>query len=1010
MRKFRSSFLLAVVLPAAVLAASLHPRSLFGQQRFPEVFDTQDAKDELTSPEESLAKWKVPPGFQISLFAAEPEVRQPIAIATDERGRLWVAENYTYAESAVGFEQKLRDRIIILEDTDGDGRSDRRKVFWDQGDKLTSIEIGQGGVWALCAPKLLFIPDANRDDVPDGEPEVVLDGWNDDAVRHNIVNGLRWGPDGWLYGRHGILATSKVGPPGASAGERVAINCGVWRYHPRRRVFEAVAHGTTNPWGFDFDEHGQMFFINTVIGHLWHVVPGAHYQRMYGVDLNPRSYGLIDQCADHFHWDTREQWSDIRKLGVTETTSQAGGGHAHSGLMIYLGGNWPDEYRNGVFTVNLHGLRLNHDVLVRKGSGYVARHAADFASTSDRWFRGIDLLYGSAGEVYVADWSDVGECHENDGVHRTSGRIYRISHGRAEPSPSIDLAKLSAGELIDLQTSTNDWRVRQARRILQDRAAAGQAMDDVHRQLRHRFAAADDPRAQLRLMWCLNVTGGADSAWLREQISHPSEHVRAWAIRLLADASVEGPASETLAAALENVAAQDNSALVRLFVASACQRLEHPHRWQVIRRLADRGEDAGDAMLPLMCWYAVEPAVPQFPEAAIDLASSSRFPIVRQYIARRLTENIESHPQPVNRLVLLAVRSDSEQLREDIVRGMSEALDGWRKAPAPAAWRQLSERLKTASPETQALGRELSVVFGDGRALDELRALALDEANDSAARRSALRVLAESGDAAVLPLLKQLAGDRVLAPEAIRGLAAFDDADIPQIIIDRYGNLPPDGRERVIDTLTSRPSFARSLLEAVASGRIEAREISAFHARQLRSFGDEELTQRLEQVWGVLRDTPEDKKKQMASLKASLTSDRIGQADLSAGRAVFQKTCGNCHVLYGEGGRIGPDLTGANRQNLDYLLENIVDPSATMASEYKVSLVALDDGRALTGVILQQNDRVVVLQTKDERLSLDRRQIEEIAPQNASLMPEGLLNTLTPEQIVALTAYLQSGR
>jgi len=353
-----------------------------GHAPFPEIFNTEPAKDKLLSPEESLAKISVPEGFQVSLFAGEPDVQQPIALTTDERGRVWVAENYTYAESSVNFENRLHDRIVILEDTDGDGRFDERTVFWDEAQKLTSVEVGFGGVWALCAPHLLFIPDANRDDVPDGKPVVVLDGFDASAVRHNIVNGLKWGPDGWLYGRHGILATSLVGKPGASASQRVPINCAIWRYHPTRGVFEAVAHGTTNSWGFDYDDHGEMFFINTVIGHLWHVVPGAHYRRMYGADFNPFLYQLIEQTADHFHWDTGESWSDIRKLGVSPTTDKAGGGHAHSGLMIYLGGNWPDEYRNSVFTVNLHGHRLNNDRLERHGAGYVGKHAPDFFKLS----------------------------------------------------------------------------------------------------------------------------------------------------------------------------------------------------------------------------------------------------------------------------------------------------------------------------------------------------------------------------------------------------------------------------------------------------------------------------------------------------------------------------------------------------------------------------------------------------------------------------------------------------
>src|SRR4051812_38172379 len=309
---------------------------------FPAPFNTEDPSHHLTPANEALLKIKAPPGFNATLFAAEPDVQNPIAITTDDRGRLWVAENYTYVES--GFEMRLRDRIVVLEDTQHTGHFDKRTVFWDAGQKLTSIEPGFGGVYVLCAPRLLFIPDRDGDLVPDGEPEVLLDGWEDNEVHHNIVNGLRWGPDGWLYGRHGIQGTSHVGAPGTPASERQQLNCGIWRYHPTRRTFEIVCQGTTNPWGLDWNDVGEAFFINTVIGHLFHVIPGAHYKRMYGEDFDSHVYQLIDQHADHYHWDTGSSWQKSR--GTEGKAGDLGGGHAHSGLMIYLGDNWPERYRD----------------------------------------------------------------------------------------------------------------------------------------------------------------------------------------------------------------------------------------------------------------------------------------------------------------------------------------------------------------------------------------------------------------------------------------------------------------------------------------------------------------------------------------------------------------------------------------------------------------------------------------------------------------------------------------
>src|SRR4029077_20105007 len=179
---------------------------------------------------------------------------------------------------------------------------------------------------------------------------------------------------GWLYGCNGILSNSKVGRPGTPADQRVALNRGVWRYHPTKKIVEVVANGTTNPWGLDFDDYGQMFITNCVIHHLWHVIPGAHYQRMFGQDFNPHLYSLMASCADHIHWGGGS-WQSSR--GGQGSHGEAGGGHAPTGAMVYLGDNWPDRYRNGVFMCNIHGNRVNHDTVEPRGSGYVARHAKD---------------------------------------------------------------------------------------------------------------------------------------------------------------------------------------------------------------------------------------------------------------------------------------------------------------------------------------------------------------------------------------------------------------------------------------------------------------------------------------------------------------------------------------------------------------------------------------------------------------------------------------------------------
>ncbi|MCA9205138.1 MAG: dehydrogenase, partial [Planctomycetales bacterium] len=252
-------------------------------EEFPAIYNSEADREAQPMPaEEAAGRMQVPPGFHVGTFASEPDVQNPIAMTWDARGRLWIAENYTYAERSQRFDLTLRDRVIILADNDGDGTSDRRTVFTDQVQMLTGLEVGRGGVWLMCPPQLLFIPDADHDDVPDGPAQVVLDGFEVAKDNyHNFANGLRWGPDGWLYGRCGGSCPGRVGRPGTPDEHRVALEGGIWRVHPVTSHFEVLTHGTTNPWGHDWNQWGECFFINTVNGHLWHLIPGAHLDRPF---------------------------------------------------------------------------------------------------------------------------------------------------------------------------------------------------------------------------------------------------------------------------------------------------------------------------------------------------------------------------------------------------------------------------------------------------------------------------------------------------------------------------------------------------------------------------------------------------------------------------------------------------------------------------------------------------------------------------------------------------------
>ena len=610
------------------------------------------------SPAEAIKAMSLPKGFSATVFAAEPDVKQPIAMCLDDRGRMWIAEAYAYPFRKP--EGQGKDRLLCFEDTNGDGKHDRRTVVVDDLNLVSGIEYGFGGLWVGAAPYLYFVPIQDGDKPKAGKPQVILEGWAWQDT-HETLNSFRWGPDGWLYGCHGVFTHSHVKRPEQPDTERQFINAGVFRLHPVTKQFEVFAEGTSNPWGIDFNNLGHAFIEACVIPHFWHIIQGAKYQRQGGQHyaathdeiarvapdywkqnfkaarpsqpLHPYVYDDIKTHGDHLHY-----LGSRPHIGNNKSDS-AGGGHAHAGLMIYQGDSWPAQYRGKVFIGNIHGQRINVDIPTRVGSGYVGKHAPDFLNFNDRWSQALNFRTDQNGSVYIIDWYDANQCHRREeGLHdRSNGRIYKVLYDNQKWS-QIDYAAKSDRQLFTLLSGSNEMPARHAKRLLQERAAAGKLDPKVRQAIRNNLHATDfkmftTVTGRLRLLWALHVTGGISEPDALPLLRDENEYIRAWTIQLIC----EGTPSKVLLDRLAELAKTDPSAHVRLYLASAAQRVPVHQRLPILEGLLSHSVDAKDHNLPLMYWYATEPVVGASRLNAVKLLTKTKIPVIRQYITRRMT-------------------------------------------------------------------------------------------------------------------------------------------------------------------------------------------------------------------------------------------------------------------------------------------------------------------------------------------------------------------------------------
>lgn len=959
------------------------------------------------TPQQAQAAMTTRPGFAVDLIAAEPDLHQPVALWVDERNRLWVAEAYSYPERRK--DEDARDAILVFEDRDGDGTFERRTVFHDRLNLVSGLAVGFGGVFVGAAPHLLFIPDRDGDLVPDGPAEVLLDGFGYEDT-HETLNSFQFGPDGWLYGTHGVFTHSRIGVPGTPDAQRVPLNAGVWRYHPVRREFEVFAWGTSNPWGVDFDDRGEAFLACCVIDHLWHMVQGGRFVRQGGSHFDRYPWIEIATIADHKHFvgNTRDHawWSGRERPVADPGTDVAGGGHAHCGTLVYKGEAFPPEYRNAVLFANIHGNRVNDDRLERSGSGYVGRHGPDLVRANDPWFRGVALRQGKAGEVYFIDWYDKNACHRTKPEiwDRSNGRMYRLRYGEFATC-STDLGRCSDEELASLQASRNDFLVAHARRLLHERGNA--VAPAALAVLRAMLLSHDDPLARLRALWALHVCDGLDADALLLLLGSPHEDLRRWAVRLACERSERFP---TVIAALPAMARGERAPAVRLSLASALQRLPAPQRLPLAAALLAHGDDDKDHNLPTLLFYGAEPLADAIGVEFVTLARNTALPRVRSLLWRRAALGTDEQ-----RAALVAELASAAAPHHEILREILAANKERPDLLAPTGWPQVALALaRHADQKVRDAAADVGLAFGDGTLAPAFRARLADKSQPVDRRRAALDGLVRLRDTATGPLLLDALAEAGLRRAALQALPAYDLPEAPRRLLAILGELEPTDREIALAALASRANWARAFLEAVIAGNASSQLLDAATLRrQLQALGDPGVEQLLQRAWGRSVAPSATAEADIARYKALLTPQFLAGADRAQGRAIFARTCQACHQLYGNGGTIGPDLTGSNRGDIDYLLSNIIDPSAEMGRDYQMVNVTLADGRLLTGNVLKDTPQAITLKTLAGTMVLPRRELAADTAQRKavdymkfSLMPPGQLQLLADTQVRDLFGYL----
>jgi putative membrane-bound dehydrogenase-like protein len=960
------------------------------------------------SPQQGLHSIKLAEDFRVELFAAEPDVVDPVEVAFDESGRAFVAEMLDLPDDPPPG-KPARGRIRLLEDTNGDGKADRSVIFAENTLHTSGLMPWQGGIIVPASPEILYLKDTNGDGKADLR-EVWFTGFYHGNPEAQITN-PRLGVDNWIYfsntGNAGLVKSPKH--PGHPPVEVRGFD---FRYHPLKGSFEPVSGNAQ--YGSTFDDWGNRFISQNTI-HLRHVVLPRQYlargpmlevpavvHDVYG-DHDRRMYPLTEP----------QQWRVIRtrlrqqrydELNTGRVEHLAGHITGATGSTVYHGDAWPEEYRGNIFTGDVSANLVRRDIVTPDGVTFKAVPAprtqkdhVEFLASTDQWFRPTGFANAPDGNLYLTDMqrevietplSIPDELRKRINFYSgdTLGRIYRIASNQARHRRGLktDLGSTSSTELVRLLEHANGWHRETAHRLL-----LGRQDKSVMPQLKQMAVTSASGPARLRALYLVEALGGLDQAMVVAALGDKQPQIREHAIRL-AEAF---PAAEKQVLAL----AADADPRVQFQLACSLGNFRSPAARLALVEIASR--NAGDRWVRVAALSSAADDPGGFFQALVAKGHAA----VPREMAELTGSLIGTRKQPAEIQRFLA-QIDKTKEPQAGLQGLARGLQlvGVRGLKLPGIERTLGRYLNDGVEAAWDVARHFEV----RDLLDRAAADALSSTVSEKQRVRAVTAMRGATFARARPVIEKVLASNPSAEvqtAAVLSLSSFEDPSAAKVLLAHWKAYSPEARVRAIGALLAQRNRIPLLLDALEAGVVPANAIEIGARNRLLELSDVALADRARKALGA---SPGDRGKVVAAYRDAVNL----KGNVEHGRQIFEDACAKCHLSRRQGGRVGPDLAGINMKTKEELLSAILDPSASIEPRFVNYLVTTKDGRMHDGILANETPGALTLRGgSEEDVTILRQNIAEIRSSSISLMPEDIEKSLSKQDVADIIAYLRGG-